>query len=331
MVGYIRDRRSFVVKHYATVWDWELTLASVDQDTSHLMMQGVNSSVNPGDFLFFGDYQGVIKEVDVAEQSLDITCWPMDSLFARELLLDCTQTEGTVEQKIQSWVQQAFVDQEDVMYAMPYLQVIPRTATWADTLPDVEDDGIWSIQGYLSKVRQMHQIYASYRVNGNRLIMEVFYRQPSVHKVFLNLSSIQTIEESFAREAVGKITTKAEDTGKVQDWYLLTDGSITTTYTPNDRVDGTWEVMTVSKEEEVAEKVQEEFADNTHSHLIEFATDKGYELGDQVIIRTKKGLVVTSSITSVRREKGRTGTIYKSGELRLMLDEKLNKKLGGKS
>lgn len=330
MVAYIRDRRTFAVKHYASVWDWDLALASTEAETSRLMVQGGNTSVSPGDFLFYGDYQGIIQEVDVGEESLDITCQPMDSLFARELLLDCTQAEGTIEEKIQSWVQQAFVDQEDVLYQLPFLQVIPQTATQGDTLPDVEEDGIWSIEGYLSKVRQLHQIYTAYSVNGNQLVMRIFHRQPARHQVFLSLSGVQTLEESFAQETIGKITTKAEDTGQVQDWYLLTDGSITNTYTPNDRVEGSWEVLTISKEEEVADKVAEEFAGNTASHLIEFATDKRYELGDQVVIRTKKGLVVASSISSVRREKGRDQTVYKSGELRLMLDEKLNKKLGGK-
>ena len=138
------------------------------------------------------------------------------------------------------------------------------------------------------------------------------------------MSDYEILEESFAHEAIGKITTIAEDAGARQDWYLLTDGTVTNTYTDENRVDGTWEILNVSEAANAAEEVKNKFAENSDSHLIEFACNKDYAFYDDLIVRTKEGQVLTSYISAIRRSSDRNKNVYKSGELRIMVDEKLN-------
>ena len=144
------------------------------------------------------------------------------------------------------------------------------------------------------------------------------------------MSDYEILEESFAHEAIGKITTVAEDTGARRDWYLLKDGTITNTYTDENRVDGTWEVLSVSEAANAAQEVKNKFTENSDSHLIEFACGKDYEFYDNLTIRTKEGRVLNSYISAIRKSSERTKTVYKSGDLRIMLDEKINMRLGGK-
>lgn len=196
-------------------------------------------------------------------------------------------------------------------------------------MPDVEN-GVWNVKSYLSKVRRLYNIHTSYSVVNGGLVMRLFHRDRQTHKVFLDLSDFEVLEESFAHEAIGKITTIAEDTGARREWYLLTDGTITNTYTDENRIDGTWEVLNVSEAANAAEEVKNKFAENSDSHLIEFACSKEYAFYDNLLVRTKEGRVLNSYISAVRKSNDQKKTVYKSGELRIMLDEKLNMLLGGK-
>lgn len=328
MHAYIKDGHTFETKHHGTVLDWDFVLASIDDDTSDIQIAGSANTVLAGDIVFAGEYAGLIKEAEIENGHIRITCIDMINLFNRPLLAVDFPVGSSVEAFVAEQIRANYIELEDVMYRVPYLSIITSTNTQGQG-PDTED-GLWTIKEYAAKLRKLYNIHVSFSAARDNLVVRIARMGKNTHKVFLDNSQWELIEESFSRETVGKITTKAEDTGAAQDWYLLTDGSITNTYTPEGRVDGTWEVMTVSKAEEAADKVAEEFASNTASHLIEFATEREYGFCDDVIIRTKKGLIVTSYITSIRQEKGNSKKIYKSGELRLMLEEKLNRKLGGK-
>lgn len=323
MITYIRDRHTFAIKHHATALNYDMTVQSIYDEVSEFKIRGNESSAKAGDFFFTDGFFGIIKEVDKDRETLDITCNDIDTLFARDIPDDPGTVGGSIEQYIKSLIDKYYVNLSDAVYATPYLTVIAATSTAGSALPDVEN-GVWNIKSYLSKVRRLYNIHTSYSVVNGGLVMRIYHRDRQTHKVFLDLSDFEVLEESFAHEAIGKITTIAEDTGARQDWYLLTDGTVTNTYTDENRVDGTWEILNVSEAANVAEEVRNKFAENSDSHLIEFACSKDYNFYDDLIVRTKDGQVLSSYISAIRKSSDRSKNVYKSGELRIMLDEKLN-------
>ena len=88
--------------------------------------------------------------------------------------------------------------------------------------------------------------------------------------------------------------------------------------------------MCIRDRAKAADEVRSKFRENSDSHLIEFACSKEYGFYDNLVIRTKNGRTLTSYISAVRKNNAQSKTIYKSGELRIMLDEKLNIRFGGK-
>lgn len=323
MIAYIRDRHTFALKHHATALTYDMIVQSIYDEVSDFKIRGNESSAKAGDFFFTDGFFGIIKEVDKDRETLDITCNDIDTLFARDIPDDPGTVGGSIEQYIKSLIDKYYVNLSDAVYATPYLTVIAATSTAGSALPDVEN-GVWNIKSYLSKVRRLYNIHTSYSVVNGGLVMRIYHRDRQTHKVFLDLSDFEVLEESFAHEAIGKITTIAEDTGARQDWYLLTDGTVTNTYTDENRVDGTWEILNVSEAANVAEEVRNKFAENSDSHLIEFACSKDYNFYDDLIVRTKDGQVLSSYISAIRKSSDRSKNVYKSGELRIMLDEKLN-------
>ncbi len=323
MITYIRDRHTFALKHHATALNYDMTLCSIYDEVSDFKIRGKESSAKAGDFFFTDGFFGIIKEVDKDRETLDVTCNDIDTLFSRDIPDDTGTVVGSIEQYIKSLIDKYYVNLSDAVYATPYLTVIAATSTAGSALPDVEN-GVWNVKSYLSKVRRLYNIHTSYSVVNGGLVMRLFHRDRQTHKVFLDLSDFEVLEESFAHEAIGKITTIAEDTGARRDWYLLTDGTVTNTYTDENRVDGTWEILNVSEAANAAEEVKNKFAENSDSHLIEFACSKEYNFYDNLIVRTKDGQVLSSYISAIRKSSDRSKNVYKSGELRIMLDEKLN-------
>lgn len=323
MITYIRDRHTFALKHHATALTYDMIVQSIYDEVSDFKIRGKESSAKAGDFFFADGFFGIIKEADTNRETLDITCSDIDTLFSRDIPDDPGAVRGSIEQYIKSLIDKYYVNLTDAVYATPYLTVIAATSTAGSALPDVEN-GVWNVKSYLSKVRRLYNIHTSYSVVNGGLVMRLFHRDRQTHKVFLDLSDFEVLEESFAHEAIGKITTTAEDTGARQDWYLLTDGTITNTYTDENRVDGTWEVLNVSEAANAAEEVKNKFAENSDSHLIEFACSKEYSFYDNLIVRTKEGQVLSSYISAIRKSSDRNKNVYKSGELRIMLDENLN-------
>lgn len=323
MITYIRDRHTFAIKHHATALNYDMTVQSIYDEVSEFKIRGNESSAKAGDFFFADGFFGIIKEVDKDRETLDITCNDIDTLFARDIPDDPGTVGGNIEGYIKSLIDKYYVNLSDAVYATPFLTVVASTSTVGSALPDVEN-GVWNVKSYLSKVRRLYNIHTSYSVVNGGLVMRLFHRDRQTHKVFLDLSDYEVLEESFAHEAIGKITTIAEDAGARQDWYLLTDGTVTNTYTDENRVDGTWEILNVSEAASAAEEVKNKFAENSDSHLIEFACNKDYAFYDDLIVRTKEGQVLTSYISAICRSSDRNKNVYKSGELRIMVDEKLN-------
>ena len=329
MIAYIRDRHTFRLKHHAAALSYDMTLQSIYDEVSDFTIKGDESSAQAGDFFFAGGFYGIVKEADRERETLNITCNDIGTLFSRDIPDSPQTVSGSIEGYIKSAIEKYYVNLSDAVYATPYLKVTAQTSTVGNALPDVED-GVWNIKSYLSKVRRLYNIHTSYSVVNGKLVMRIFHRDRQNHKVFLNLSDFEVLEESFAHDAIGKITTIAEDTGEKKDWYLLTDGTITNTYTSENRVDGTWETVKVGEAAKAADEVRSKFRENSDSHLIEFACNREYGFYDNLIIRTKNGRTLTSYISAVRKNNTQSKTIYKSGELRIMLDEKLNIRFGGK-
>lgn len=329
MIAYIRDKKTFALKKFSTLLNYDFTTKSIYDEISEFTIHGKNGDVQEGDYLFVDDYCGVVKEVDfnnVQNEILEISCNDILSIFSRDISDTPPAMAGSVEAYVESLIDEYYINIYDAEYALPFLEVSTETSTTGTALPDVEN-GVWNIKSYLSKIRRLYSIYTTFSVNNaGKLVMQLAFREKSTHKIFLELSEYEIIDESFAHSAIGKITTVANDTGEKQDWYLLKNGDVTNSYTDENRVDGEWVTLKISKAAEAANEARNKFAENSDSHLIEFACFKNYNFCDNLIIRTKEGRVLTSYVSAIRKSIDREKTVYKSGELRLMLDEKLNQK-----
>ena len=128
------------------------------------------------------------------------------------------------------------------------------------------------------------------------------------------------MEENYSDNSIAKIT--AISNGIATDYYRLADGSITKTLGENARATGKWSVIAIKNAADEETAVLDEFSKSSYSHSIVFKSTKQYGFFDRVVLR-RNGRLLSSYLSSITVSSGDTRTLYKSGELRCSMTDKL--------
>ena len=325
MQCFIKDGKSFRTKHIAPAVG-DITIKSIYDEVSNITIPRQGYTVGVGDFIFTEGYAGIVNEVSAEDGAISLSCIDINRLFRRDLF-PVEWVGAGIEEFIKEQIEREYVDVEDVIYRLPYLDVVIHTRTLEDVKPE-NSEGLWNLKSYFARVRRLAGVFVEFSADGDRLRVDIMRRDRPFHNIDLTMGGFEVLEESFSSGTTGRVTAKAEDTGEISDWYLLENGEIVNEYTAADRVEGEWAKLVVDGVDDVETQVKNIFNTNSYSHMIEFATYKKYGFYDECVLKTPGGKIVRSYISAVRKVSGDERTIYKTGELRLMIDEELNYRLG---
>ena len=308
---FIKRRSDFKTIHRLTVLDYDIALDSVYDDASSIAVLSEISGIE-GDFLFLDGWLGVVDKCSPDKGQTDITCKNVLTAFSRSLVAD---TGTYIEAFIQTKLEAEYKNLTDAVYDMPYLSVSTTSST-AFISPDVDDNGLWNLKSYAAKVRRLASVFCTWGIDGNTLTVEIGVKTVPIRKVDFSDRSHRLESESYAKSSVAKVTAITDTT--TTHYYLHSDGTYDTTNA--DRVDGEWVILPTTTEGE-AEAVADTFAKSAYSHLVTFFSDREFDFYDALQIRIN-GRVLQSYVSCVKKSM-RNGTLYKSGELRVTLTDKL--------
>ncbi len=319
MYCILKDAKTFraIAGTTCAVTDYDLVLDSIYDETSTVEVNGAGTKPREGDFVYLENgYQGIIREAEPLGKAWKLSCRQMVTLFDRDIFY--TQPQGaTVEARLKYMIDANFTKQEDAMYRLPYLRVVAETATEADVKPDMED-GICNLKAFIAKLRRLHHIFVAFEMKKDVLVVRIAKKAVPVRQLDFSDAGYRVTEQSFSCERTGRITTRAQDTGEVAQWYLLEDGTITNSYTETGRVDGEWKLLPVREASQAAEAVREAFLSNAYSHSITFTAMPAkarFSFCDQLNI-SLNGRLFSSYIAAVKASKKSRCTQYQCGELR---------------
>lgn len=319
MYCIVKDGKTFRAKTDTTcsVTDYDLTLESIYDEVSDIAVVGARGKPKEGDFVFIENgYMGIVSEVETDKVVVNMKIRQMVTLFDRDIFY--AEPQGvTVEARLKHMIDVNFTSQPDVMYRLPYLEVIAETSTSANVKPDIEN-GIYNIKSFIAKLRRLYSIFVTFEAKRDKLIIRIARKIVPIKQIDFSDADLRVIERSFSCESIGRITTKAEDTGEVKNWYRLVDGMITNTYTGDGRTDGKWRLLNVREAKEAPDAARNEFLSNSYSHIIAFAaTPQKARFGfyDSVKISLESRLFV-SYIAAVKIKKDSRLVEYQCGELR---------------
>ena len=300
-----------------SVTDYDLVLESIYDETSDVTLTGMKTKPRERDFVYLENgYQGIVSEVAPAEKAWKLSCRQMVTLFDRDIFYEEPQG-ATAEARLKHMIDSNFTNQADDIYRLPYLRVVAETATAADVKPDIED-GIYNIKAFIAKLRRLYHIFVTFEMKKDVLVVRIAKKIIPTKQLDFSDEGYRISEQAFSCERIGRITTRAEDTGETAQWYLLQDGTIVNAYTAENRVDGEWKLLNVREAQEAAEAVKDEFLSNSYSHNISFTAkpEKArFSFCDGLEI-SMEGRLFSSYIAAVKISKKNRLTEYQCGELR---------------
>lgn len=326
MKCYIKDRNTFQTLCACSVVAYDITLESIYDEVSDISIL-YDGAVKEGDIVWLENgYCGIINGYDPDGNMVKLKCNHIITLFSRDLYYDNGRPTNGIEPYIKSLIDTEYTNQRDTVYRVPYLRVTAETITQAGTIPDVENL-VCQIKSYIAKVRRLHDVFMTFTVSRKYLDAKLARKVIPLRQIDFSDQDlrIEPNGETFSETNVGKIRSIAEDTGEIKDWYLLGDGTITNSYTEQNRIKGDWIIIKVNKAEDVADSVKNEFKKNTYSHKILFSVPKEktrYNFYDDLLIALGNRRF-RSYIAAVRIQSSNDRIFYQCGELRTTMTDKL--------
>lgn len=316
MVAFLKRRKDFRTYVSAEVVSYDVPLASISDDVGTIVLYDTTvTRGSEGDFLIMDGHIWLVEQVTPDEMQTTVTVTDAACVFDRLL------PYGEGGESIGSYMEQQLIDHyrdvSDLSYQMPYLQItnLDNTAYLGPTVTD----GLFNLRTYMRKVNRLRDVQILFSVSQNKLNILIQPRQRPSHNVLFEDGTSQLISRSYNRSSIAKVT--AYQLGVGHTYYLSADGDVCEEE-PVFRAEGKWEVLALDETENLEEKVQDIFSQNSNSHKIEWRSTKAYELYDTVVLRLDGGLM-SSYVSYIGYSSGDNRFYYKSGELATTLTERL--------
>ena len=302
MIGYVKSIVDFTNIYMLEVENYNCAIHSIYTNISTFTVVGEYSNLD-GNFMIFDEFLGIITSCEPADGRTVLKCERIETLFSRDLLFK--EPASSIEQYIYRTITEEFRDLSDPVYALPYLEVTYSTTTKYSK--PVNDNGVYSLEKYFSRVRRLFNVYVDFAVENNKLKISIERRTPGTHNVDFNMSDFQLYEEKYSDTQIAKVTTYNENVQT--DYYMFTDGTFSTNPEEKERAEGKWVILETDDIDDVAD----EFAKNNSSHSIQFYSTRKLNFYDRVVIRSN-GRVTASYIAQIIKSSADDRYLYKSGD-----------------
>lgn len=279
---------------------------------------------------------GLVYQIQaVAPQSGQTTITlvsPLDA-FARSLEFENGTGFTTVGDFVAQVLTQQWVNGQDPVYAMPYLQV-SNLDTTPYTPPEVDGAGLWNLPDYVRLMRKCYQTTVLF-ADGGDVLQCTIRRKPSVSRQIAfddGRSQLQSVD--YAASGLAKLTVLQDiDTGNKDEngsaikerqrstWYLSDTGEVSQDE-PARRASGSWGILSVQGDVDIQSKVVEEFSKSRADHKLVFWSSLDLEIQD-ICTFVISGELLTSYIAHKSKISTDSRYYYKSGELATTITEKL--------
>lgn len=315
MIAFIKDRQSFITKAVATAIDYEIT-ESIYDALSTVTIPTPPVLPSERDFIMFDGmpFIGIITEVNVDKGQTELSVEQAVKLFSRDMFYTA-QSYTYLEDHLKDLIDDNYTDCSDAIYEVPYLTVNALTQTNKNCKPDLDDNNVYNITSYISKLRRLQDIVCDWAFNRTTLTLNIYKKTFSTYNVDLSNPRYIVTEQTISNQSIGKVTVYCEENSNYYTYYLLDDGTITTSYTATGRVAGEWVTDTVGEVADISDAVADIFAQNYYSHKVTFQTDKKQlKLYDRIKLRME-GKIYNSYIAGLTYRKGSNIVTVECGEL----------------
>lgn len=293
-------------------------------------------------------FVGIFKEYEAKSNSDEykITLLQKEKLFDRFVFIsnESVISATGIEDFIANTITSNWISSGDAQLDKSYITVKALTHTpvysKVSTVTDLTD-GCFNLKTYLGNALEYYGIKLEFDITAAALTVYVYKDDAAAYQVSATNSDISEYSETYAVDALAKLLVRYDQKASGSDevtastnheYYLLTDRTITTDKGATNRAQGSVKSMVIEAEteEEMYQKVQDEFSGNSYSHKISFKLFMDSQIYDYAAlyvgrsckIRTKSG-IRASLITATTVGNGERFATIELGKLKVTLIDKI--------
>lgn len=291
---------------------------------------------------------GIFKEYESSSSSNEykLTLLQKEKLFDRFIFVKNEGVISTVgiEDFIADSIRANWISSDDSKLDKKYINLNVRTHTkvYAKVASTVDlTDGCFNLKTYLGNVLEYYNVKLDFEITSTSLNINIYKDTAAAYQVNVNDSDISEYTETYSVDALAKLLVRYDQKESGSDdivysanyeYYLLTDRTISTDKSSADRAQGSVKsiVIEAESEEEMYQKVQDEFSSNSYSHKIAFnlyMDSAVYDytslyVGRSIKVRTKNGIRTTLVTATTVSNDSRFAEI-ELGKLKVTLIDKI--------
>lgn len=321
---------------------YEINLDEETNATSEIMLE-YKESIKKGNFLvingLYKQFLFIISGVEryIKGKTVKVILKDISNMFDNKIIEDPIG-DLSIENYIKRNIERNYMNTEDTLNNLSYLQIETKTQTKVTVNTDAED-GLFNLHTYITNCRQYKNIRTDFEFKNNKLYIYIEKKTNKLQKIDTNVVEIIDIETTDEEDYITKVEVYVRY-NKTR-YYLYLRNDRTTTENPKDpnRLRGKTEVISSETLTTAKEEALNTIRKNRYKHLIEFKIKKNsklldvnnLEIGDEVQVRVENKNY--QSYISAITIKDNEFVYFKTGNLRNRLTDKLNqqdKKIGNK-
>lgn len=317
---YFKDIHSFATYRMANESDYSI-VEGYDETSTMCVEYTSAGQDDVGSWLIWNGRLFLIANVKPADNKskTTLTLKEPQAVFDRDVYYT-TSAYGALNTGafLAKVINDEFVNQADTFYAV---RMEVSNGVTEPHIPPCEDGEVFNLHDYIAMLRESYDIGVDLTFGGNSLLANIRYFVPGMHNVSMSDGHAILKSQEFGGSTVAKVTTIKN--GVKANWFIDAEGNVSNS-APVPRLNGTWEIVPVSNNDDPAQKAREAFKGKSGAHRITFKSDRDFAVGDIINLRTNETLV-RGRISSKTLESGEGWWLYKSGDLAVTLTEKLNR------
>lgn len=295
------------------------------QDGNFLVLNGLYRQ-----FLFVIENDGVQTEKN--SDVVTVTALDISNIFNRKVIEKNIETMKTksIEEFIANTMYENFVNSEDTILNINYIDIAWHTNTQANVATNAEN-GLYNFHTFLINCRQYKNIYTEFKFENNRLKIDIAYKEDTIQLIDTTLSEVIDYNKTHEEDVTAKVQVYVREDESEYNLYLRTDRTTTTDKDDKNRAKGKIEVISVDTADKAHEEALNVLKGNSYKHLVEFKIAKTSKLMDITKlhvgcpVRIKTDDDIYDSYISAITLTDENFVYFKSGSLRNTLLDKLKK------
>ena len=202
-------------------------------------------------FLFIIDEVSTIKD----SNAVTVTALDISNIFDRKIIEKNinTMTSNSIEQFIANTISNNFVNSDDTVLNIGYIDIYYHTNTKESVATNAEN-GLYNFHTFLINCRQYKNIYTEFKFEDGRLRIDIENKVESTQLIDTTLPEVTDYNKVYENDVTAKVTVLIREDNSEYNLYLKTDRTTTTNKNDPNRAQGRVEVISVDTAEKAAEE-----------------------------------------------------------------------------